>query len=105
MRRALPWITGLVGAALVLAGAIVFALANRAGVADLGWTAYAPLQPEVTPAWSSDLVLSFDGWTVLWTGGHLLGVLLAGLGLLLLTGLGGWLLGRRSGRRATPRPA
>ena len=103
MRRALPWVTGLVGAALVLVGAVVLVLANRAGVPDVGWTAYAPLEPEVTSAYSSDLVLSFDGWTVLWTGAHLLGVLLTGLGLLLLTGLAGWLLGRRSGRRPTPR--
>ena len=105
MRRALPWIVGAVGGALVVAGAVVFVLANKAGVPDFGWTAYAPLEPEVAPAYSSDLVLSFDGWTVLWTAGHLLGVLLAGLGLLLLTGLAGWLLGRRSGRRATSRPA
>ena len=104
MIRALPWIVGAVGGALVIAGAVVFVLAARAGAADSGWTAYAPLEREVTPAHTSDLVLTFDGWTVLWTGGHLLGVLLAGPGLLLLTGLAGWLLGPRSGRRATSRP-
>jgi hypothetical protein len=35
---------------------------------------------------------------VLWTGGQLTGVLLVVLGLLALVAVGGWLLGRRSGR-------
>jgi hypothetical protein len=37
---------------------------------------------------------------VLWTGQHLLGAGLLVLGLLVLAGVGGWLLGRRTGRRS-----
>jgi hypothetical protein len=33
---------------------------------------------------------------VLWTGTHLLGAALVVLGLLVLTAVGGWLVGRRS---------
>ena len=100
MRRALPWVVALLGGALVAAGGAVFAVANRSTAPDFGWTAYAPLQTEVPRPYSSGLVLSFDGWTVLWTAGHLVGVLLAVLGLLLLSGLTGWLLGRRGSHRA-----
>ena len=40
---------------------------------------------------------------MLWTGGHLVGAGLAVLGALVLAGVGGWLLGRRSGLRGTAR--
>jgi hypothetical protein len=97
VRRALPWLVGALGGVLLVAGVIVFAVANSAGV---GWTAYtagyAPLEP-VIDAYRSDLVLFSDG-AVLWTPRHALGAGLAGLGLLVLVGLGGWLLGRRSAR-------
>ncbi|SDX61162.1 hypothetical protein SAMN05661080_00575 [Modestobacter sp. DSM 44400] len=60
-----------------------------------------PLQPE--GAYESRLQLSFaDRWTVLWTGGHLVGAGLLVLGLLVVVGLAGWLLGQRSGRRCAP---
>lgn len=104
MRRLLPGSLILLGLGLGIAGAVVFALANRPGAAgDAGWTAYtgsyAPLEQGDLDAYHSSLMLSFDGWAVLWTGGHLAGAGLIALGLLLLVGTGGWLLGVRAGRR------
>jgi hypothetical protein len=103
--RELPWALGFVGSALVLGGVVAFALANGAWggpPGDFGWTTYtgshAPLEPGEPGPYVSTLVFS-DGWTVLWTGWHLLGGALVVLGLLVLAGLGGWLLGHR-GRRA-----
>jgi hypothetical protein len=102
VRRAAPWLTAAAGAALAAAGVAVFARANRPSGGDVGWSAYAPLQP--AGAYDSRLELSFDGgWAVLWTTGHLGGAGLVVLGLLLLSGLGGWLLGRRA-RPAVRRP-
>jgi len=100
MRRRVPALLAVLGSGLVLAGVVVFAVANSSRApADFGWTAYTPLAEE--SAYRSSLVVSFDdGWTVLWTGGHLLGALLAGLGLLVLTALGGWWFGRRSALRS-----
>jgi hypothetical protein len=101
------WALGGLGALLCVAGAVVFALANRSPV---GWTAYtgsyAPLGPAMpgrySDAYQSELTLTFsDGWSVLWTGDHLLGALLVVLGLLVLAAVGGWALGRRSGRRSS----
>ena len=99
MKRLLPGLVAGVGALLVVAGVVVFVIANRSGgPADFGWTAYAPLSE--TRDLASRVTLSFaDRWTVLWTGGHLLGAALVVLGLLTLAGIGGWLLGRRSGAR------
>ncbi|MFW3169127.1 hypothetical protein [Geodermatophilus sp. CPCC 206100] len=99
MSRAAPWAVTAVGLALVAAGAVVFRLANTAT-----WTAYsgsyAPLVPEGSPAaYRSELVLSVDG-SVLWTWRHAAGAGLVVLGLLVLAGVGGWALGRRSRRRA-----
>ena len=95
------WAVGALGALLCAAGVVVFTLANRA---PTGWTAYsggyAPLRPG---AYRSELTLTFtDGWSVLWTGGHLVGALLVVAGLLLLTGLAGWLLGRRTALAEIP---
>ncbi|NYJ07888.1 hypothetical protein [Petropleomorpha daqingensis] len=94
MRRALPWLLAGAGVALLVAGVAVFWLAN---LRPTGWTAYTADVP--LRAYQSSLTLSFEGGTVLWTGQHLLGAGLAVLGLLLLAGTGGWLLGRRAGRR------
>ena len=100
MRRALPWVVAAVALVLVVAGVVVFVVANRTPVGDFGWSAYAPLEPR-TAAYDSTLVLSFDDrWTVLWTARHLLGAGLVVAGLLVLAALGGWLLGRRTGARA-----
>jgi len=98
VRRAIPWLVSGLGAVLAVAGVLVFAAANR-GPQDFGWTAYAPLQ-EV----GSDYVngVTFSDGAVLWTPEHLLGAGLLVLGLLLLTGAGAWLLGRRAGLRARP---
>jgi heme/copper-type cytochrome/quinol oxidase subunit 1 len=98
VRRAVPWLVAGLGAALVVAGVLVFAAANR-GPMDFGWASYAPLQ-ETQSAYLS--AVTFAGGTVVWTGQHVLGAGLLVLGLLLLTALGGWLLGVRTGRRTTP---
>jgi len=98
MRRAVPWLVGGLGAALVVAGVLVFAAANR-GPADFGWAAYAPLQ-ETQTSYVNGVV--FSEGSVLWTRQHLLGAGLLVLGLLVLTAILAWLLGRRAGRRTTP---
>jgi hypothetical protein len=96
VRRAAPWLTAAAGAALVVAGVLVFWAANRSGWVVHGGS-YAPLVPAEASESRPDLGL--DG-TVLWTGRHAAGAGLAVLGLLLLAAVGGWALGRRSGRRA-----
>ena len=94
MRRALPWLVGLLGGALVVAGGVALALADRVP-ADLGWTSYAPL--ESPTAYRSSVALTFaDRTTVLGTGRHLVGAGLVVAGLLVLAGVGGWLLGSRA---------
>ena len=100
MRRALPWLLAGAGAALVVAGVALFWLAN---LRPTGWTAYTSAE-EPLRAYQSSLTLSFEGGGVLWTGQHLLGAGLAVLGLLLVAGSGGWLLGRRAGRRTPSDP-
>lgn len=99
MRRWAPALLAALGAGLVVAGAVVFAVANRSGVPlDFGWAAYTPLESQV--AYRSELTLDFDDrWTVLWTGRHLAGALLVVAGLLLLTAVGGWWVGRRTAPR------
>ena len=99
MRRALPWLVAGFGAVLAVAGVLVFAAANR-GPQDFGWSSYAPLQEAATDY--TNAVIFSDG-AVLWTREHLLGAGLLVLGLLVLTGAGGWLLGRGAGRRARRR--
>lgn len=99
MRRRLPAVLAALGAALVVAGVIVFAVANRAGTPlEVGWSAYTPLPAEVAYRSDATVVLG-DRWSVLWTGAHLLGAGLVVLGLLVLTAVGGWVLGRRAGSR------
>jgi heme/copper-type cytochrome/quinol oxidase subunit 1 len=99
VRRAVPWLVAGLGAGLVVAGVLVFAAANR-GAADFGWSSYSPLQETQTAYLSA---VTFSDGTVLWTGQHLWGAALAVLGLLLLTSVAAWLLGRRAGRRETSR--
>jgi hypothetical protein len=95
VRRALPALLGALGAVLVIAGGTVFWLANTAPATTVYGGSYEPLRPG--SAYESSLTLTFDDrWTVLWTGGHLAGALLAVAGLLLLAATGGWLLGRRA---------
>ena len=98
MNRAAPALLPTAGGLLLVAGIAVF---WRTNVRDLGRPAstgsYAPLEPG--SAYESSLTLSFDGWTVLWTAGHLAGIGLAVLGLLVLVGTGGWWWGRRSAAR------
>ncbi|MCZ2814598.1 hypothetical protein [Modestobacter sp. VKM Ac-2984] len=96
MRRAAPRAVLALGAALCALGVALFWRANQPGSpTDGGWAAYTPL-PAGT-AYQSSLTLSFDDdrWAVLWTAGHVVGAGLAVVGLLVLSGLAGWLLGRR----------
>ena len=97
MRRALPWAVAALGLALVIAGVAVFWRANVPGTVVYGGS-YAPLTP--TRAYESSLELTFADVDVLWSSENLLGAGLAVLGALVLAGVGGWALGRRSGRRA-----
>ena len=97
MRRAVPGILAFLGLALVMTGIAVFAAANRAPAGDLGWTSYAPLEPQVPGPFDASTYAYTPDWAVLWTAGHLAGAGLAVLGLLVLVGAGGWSLGRRSG--------
>jgi cytochrome b subunit of formate dehydrogenase len=96
VRRALPWILTGLGAALLVTGVALFWLAN---LQPAGWTAYSASSAPLA-AYRSSLTVSFDGGSVLWTGRHLLAAGLAVLGLLVLAAVGGWLLGRRAGRKA-----
>lgn len=96
MRRAGPVVVGGAGAVLAILGVVVFALANSASTAGLGWTAYAPLAP--ADAHTSELTVTFSDGSVLWTRQHAVGAGLVVLGLLLLAALAGWWLGRRTGR-------
>jgi hypothetical protein len=100
MRRALPWVLAGLGAALLVAGIALFWLANIAPLGGSGWVAYAPLEPGDPQPYTSSLTVTFDDWSVSWGRQHVLGALLAVGGLLVLAGVGGWLLGRRAGRRA-----
>lgn len=103
MRRALPALLIALGTVLVGAGVGVFWRTNTGpgGTTTVYDGSYAPLEPD--GPYQSRLTLTFDErWTVLWTGGHLAGALLAVVGLLLLAATGGWLLGRRSRRGRAP---
>ena len=105
MRRLVPGLVALAGYVLVLVGVVVFNLANVVGrpPASFGWSAYSPLEQTQSAYQSALTFASVDGGTVLWTGGHLVGAGLAVLGALVLAGVGGWWLGRRSGLRGTAR--
>ena len=95
MRRALPWVLLGVGGTLVVVGVVLFVVGNRP--ADVGWSAYMPLD---MPRGYADYVPGEVAWSggVVWTRLSGLGAGLAVVGLLALTGLGGWFLGRRSPR-------
>lgn len=93
MSRALPALVAAAGGLLVAAGVAVFWRTNTGRWVEYGGS-YAPLEPG--SAYESRLTLTFDRpGTVLWTTGHLVGVLLAVLGLVVLAAVGGWWLGRR----------
>ncbi|RBY85699.1 hypothetical protein [Blastococcus sp. TF02A-30] len=96
MRRTVPWLVALVGAALLVAGVVVFAVAGHPPERTFFSGSYEPLA-ELDSAYRSSLTLGFDS-AVLWSRGQLVGAGLAMVGLLVLTGLAGWLLGRRTRR-------
>ncbi len=98
MRRALPWAVAALGLALAVAGVAVFRRADHPGTLTYG-ASYEPLLP-TDRAYESTLELAFDRTEVLWTAGHLVGAGLLVAGALVLAALGGWVLGRRSGRRS-----
>ncbi|WP_369254576.1 hypothetical protein [Geodermatophilus amargosae] len=97
MRRALPWALAALGAGLAVAGVAVFWWTNTHPGGAGAPRAHAPLVPD--SAYTSTLTLTFDGGAVLWERGHLVGAGLVAAGILVLTAVGGWALGRRSGRR------
>jgi hypothetical protein len=103
VRRILPAVVAGLGVVLVLTGIAVFAAANT-GPADFGWSSYAPLEPQMTDPFATSTFVPATDWAVLWTTEHLLGAGLVVLGALLLAAVGGWLLGRRAGRRPVPGP-
>jgi hypothetical protein len=94
MRRAGPGLVAAAGLALVVAGVAVFWAANVGG-AGVPEAAYAPLEPGQPARYTS---VPASGGAVLWTLQHATGAAVVVLGLLVLAGIGGWLLGRRSGR-------
>ncbi|GAB4081489.1 hypothetical protein GCU67_18665 [Modestobacter muralis] len=102
MSRAARWPAPVLGALLCAVGVGVFWWTNASspGV-DGGWFAYVPVgeaPPQPDGAYQSELSIAFDDapWSVLWTTGHLVGLGLALAGLLVLSGWGGRLLGRRA---------
>jgi hypothetical protein len=91
MRRALPWGIAVLGTVLLLGG-VLLVITGAPAARDFGWTSYSPSPPR---AYQSELVLSFPDGALLWTVRQTIGAGIAVLGLLVLVGLGGWLLGRR----------
>ena len=84
MTRRLPWLLGALAGLLLVAGVVVFAAANTAREVVYEGS-YALLEPEAV----SDVP-----WSVLWAAQHAIGAALVAPALLVLTFLGGWLLGR-----------
>ena len=97
MRRALPWVVAAMGLALLVTGVALYATGDRARPSAMGWFAYEPLPLEV--AYESRLSLTYDDGDVLWAHEQLVGAVVAVLGLLALTAVGGWAVGRRTARR------
>ena len=87
MRRVLPVVLTVLGVLLVAVGTSMFVTGGRDGV--LFEASYAPL------AAGAESVLRF-------TGTQAVGGALAFLGLVVLTALGGWRLGRRRRRSGGP---
>jgi hypothetical protein len=97
MSRLLPWLLAGLGGALVVAGAAVV-LGSAADPVTVYTGGYAPLEAAGPAAYRSELSLTFDG-AVRSSVGQLVGAGIVVLGLLVLTGLAGWLAGVRSARR------
>ena len=104
MSRAARWSAPVLGGLLCAVGTGLFWWVNASspGV-EGGWFAYVPVgesPPQPDGAYQSELSIAFDDapWSVLWTTGHLVGLGLALVGLLVLSGWGGRLLGGRAGR-------
>jgi hypothetical protein len=93
VRRPLPWLVAALGGALVVVGLTLFDIA-----------AWFVDSDDATVVYSGSYGPLPDDTVVMWTARQLAGLGLTALGLLLLTGLGGWLLGSRasSGRAARP---
>jgi hypothetical protein len=96
VRRRGPLLVAVAGWLLVAAGVVTFWSANQAG-----WTAYTASYQPLQPGESLPVVFFGDGWTVMWTGTHLVGAALVVLGLLVLAALAGWSIGRRQGSSPT----
>jgi hypothetical protein len=95
VRRSFPPLLGLLGALLVLVGAVVFAAAS--GGPDV--VTYDAVYPEPESAYDSTLALSFDdGLLLAWSAGQVVGAALVASGLLVVAALGGWAYGRGGSR-------
>lgn len=99
MKRWIPVAVGGVGAALAIAGVAIFWRTNVAASMLHGSASYAPLEAEGSGSRAGWFAYSGGRIVVGWTAGHLIGAGLLLLGLLALSGVGGWWLGRRSARR------
>jgi hypothetical protein len=99
MRRRLPWLVTGAGVVLVVAGVVVLVVAHTSqSPVAFGWSAYVP--PSEVGAYASEMTLRLTSrWTVFRSDSDLVGAGLVVLGVLTLTVMGGWLLGRRSGAR------
>lgn len=96
MSRSAPWLVAGLGLLLVVAGAVVFAVAD--GAREVVYEgSYEPLS---TSAYSGTLGVSSDD-AVVWTRAHVAGLGLAATGTVLLAAVGG----RWSGRRGSADPA
>lgn len=103
MNRTLPGSLAALGAVLVVGGAALFWFDQPwpGRPAAYGWSSYEPLRPGMhMPGAYVDSYSPILGGAVFWTGRDLLAVGLVVLGLLVLTGVGGWLLGRSGGAGA-----
>ena len=95
MSRSAAWLVAGLGLLLVVAGGVVFAAAD--GVEQVWYDgSYEPL----AGASSSAPGMTSDD-AVVWARAHLVGLGLAGAGVVLLAAEGGWLLSRRGS--AAPR--
>ena len=84
MSRLLPWLVAALGAALVAVGLTLFGVGAFVTDGSRGTVVYSASYEPLPDA------------VVLWAARQLYGLGITSSGLLVLAGLGGWLLGRRS---------
>ena len=79
---------------MLVGGGVAIALSSRAGPADFGWFAYAPLGDGSGGQWTASGFPS-DGWMLFVTRWQMVGGALAAIGLVVLAAGIGFRLGRR----------